>query len=401
MKKLIVTLLLLVGQASFAQTDDEAAQLLRDLRRTGDVQVVPNNKIYLESHPGFMALIRELSAVSPAFGMRVWQNLIETQIWLASGSLPLLPAAATGVTRQNAQVQVAIRLGQRIIISTRASDQLRSPFEYVLLHEALHGIVNTQSAMDHERVRAFVRFVYENRGSIGRENLLSIGRSLLVPTETFAYRSVLGSPVPYEDFQHRLIADGGQSEDLCFAYGQVMSPEYVYGARAGGTTVVPSSWGQFERCRGKDAVAELLRRHPELNKTSPQGLFAVHTSMYLNPISQRSPPADVLNQCKALATGGLKERITARIEQLRGLQAAAANLRSRFADLRDEEAVFTLIALQALTSDPSKTLELYANSWSDFPRNIVELTSKLQTLENNLSACAQRFGANFVNRSRP
>jgi hypothetical protein len=372
---------------------EDGALILRDLSRNNQLEVVVNNKTYLESHTGFMNLLRELAEVSPYLAMQTWDDLVAAQIWLTREPLPVLPAAATGVTRRNAEVQVAIRTGRQIIISLHALEQLRSPFEYVLLHEALHGILRTNSAMGHETVRAFVRFISDHRGRFNREDLKSIGRTLGVPTvgayeDTKIWRSELRGLVLNQLF----ITDGGRSPDVCKLYGNFKRIERDRGPTL---TYVSSTWGQLANCPSQTlTMAEVVGLFPEL-RTRRRISYPYVYALTFN--DRRSNRPYHLTMCKEKADPAILRGLEADLAEVRRLEGVKANLTAQYADRTDKEAIMALMYLALM--EPHSD---YGFSWGDSATTLKQdLASSSATARTNIASCTALFGANYMNRSRP
>jgi hypothetical protein len=397
---------------------EDGELVLRDLSRS-QMQLVPNNKRYLESHTGFIDLVLELAAISPYFAKSVWMQLEEAQIWLTPETLPILPSNATGIGRRNAEVQVAIRTGRQIIISLPALEQLSSPFEYVLLHEALHGIINTSTAMGHESVRALVRFISESRGNFNREDFFAIARSLRSPMleDTSDRWFIPGSRIRVTALNQLFLTDGGRSPEVCSLYGAVkemMIPgsrtqvgPYYYSYVWAYYNYVPSSWGQLANCPGRAlSWSEIFARFPELRIAKKYQSEFVEGRLDRSRLS-RDNRQRFLDFCKSKANAAAITSLETDFAEALRLRGVRDSMISEFSNRSDKDAIIAFVYMAIIHTDRYYGYELFVTSDSDerssdsVDRVIRSLESSIPAARANIQTCTQIFGANYMTRTRP
>ncbi|MEA9357447.1 hypothetical protein SHI21_14565 [Bacteriovorax sp. PP10] len=143
--------------------------VIRDLLVQDQVKTLRNNN-FLNSIPEFKVLILKLAKVDPQFASAVIRDLMSDKMYLSPGTLPILPYNQTTVTGKAADVQLAIRNGKEIIFSKQFLNSNQK--EYILIHEALHGILADNSGpLHHVRVRNIVKYIYDNQNNLDSEEL--------------------------------------------------------------------------------------------------------------------------------------------------------------------------------------------------------------------------------------
>ncbi|MGE3759690.1 MAG: hypothetical protein AB7H97_18125 [Pseudobdellovibrionaceae bacterium] len=161
-----------VGNGGDATINEKGDLILRDFLEKTNLEKLDDSKEFAESVPEFKGLVIEIMKAHPEFGLMVWNQIAANEIWVTESPLPILPAAATAVVGPKAEVQVAIRYGDRIVISVPAFERVNK--DYILLHEALHGVVNERGAWKHEAVRAIVKAVRNMRGQMTYQKLTKL-----------------------------------------------------------------------------------------------------------------------------------------------------------------------------------------------------------------------------------
>ena len=147
---------------------------LRDFleSNSGRLTEISDNVEFLKKTKDLIPLLQEISAVDPGLALSIWDQLTQANIWKTRSVLPLLPEAVTAVVEPKADVQIAIRDGNDIVIAEAAYAQVEQ--SYVLAHEALHGLIDGNGPMHHERVRAVVRYLHDKRGHYTESDLLNV-----------------------------------------------------------------------------------------------------------------------------------------------------------------------------------------------------------------------------------
>ncbi|MGZ3694381.1 MAG: hypothetical protein ACXWQO_09370 [Bdellovibrionota bacterium] len=157
--------------------------VLRDFIKSARLSLVQKNRDFLSQQSEFVALLKDMAAGDPYLALQVWNDLLNVKIWLTEKDLPLLPDAATSVISDKAEVQIAIRNGDDVILSMPNFRNLPADERgYVFVHESLHKLLKDQSAdqrgdkedgkaWHHEEVRWFVGYLRDNRGHYDAKDL--------------------------------------------------------------------------------------------------------------------------------------------------------------------------------------------------------------------------------------
>lgn len=146
--------------------------VMRDFVSRANFTQVEDTITFLDSIPGFREYIFELARTNGKFAEQVLQNLLKTTIYLSDTDLELLSANQTAVGGLKAQVQLAIRWGNEILISPKFfSEEFKDQRTYLMIHESLHGILDGEGAIHHTRVRTIVNYLKTNRGNYNKQSL--------------------------------------------------------------------------------------------------------------------------------------------------------------------------------------------------------------------------------------
>lgn len=138
--------------------------VIRDLIVQDQVELLKNHK-FIDSVPEFKPLIHLIAKVNPRFASAIIRDLSSAKMYMAPGVLPLLPYDLTTIAGKGADVQLAIRTKNEILFSQQFLDSNQK--EYVLIHEALHGILADNSGpLHHQRVRNIVKYIYDNKNNL-------------------------------------------------------------------------------------------------------------------------------------------------------------------------------------------------------------------------------------------
>ena len=183
MKRLLLSLALATSMttslASFAGGETsgggdavyvEDQLIIRDFLEASSFKTILHNEQFLHAIPDLKKLILDISKVHPELALRVVKDLMTVTLYHSSVPLPLLPASTTAFSGPKADVQLAIRSGNEIIL--HPGIQKIKDASYVMVHEALHSLLSeNEGPMHHHRVRAIVKYLKENRGSYDKESL--------------------------------------------------------------------------------------------------------------------------------------------------------------------------------------------------------------------------------------
>lgn len=143
--------------------------VIRDLL-PGQMQSVTSNLKFINSVKGFRKLIHAIAEVNPDLASSVIFDLSGASIYTTKEQLKLLPYDQTTMNGRAAEVQLAVRIDNDIIFGPEFIGYEES--EYVLLHEALHGLLtNNSGPMHHVRVRTIVKYIHDNINNLDKEEL--------------------------------------------------------------------------------------------------------------------------------------------------------------------------------------------------------------------------------------
>jgi hypothetical protein len=177
-KKLLtlgMTLTLMSPIASYAKQGTETSgggdavyvndqMVIRDLLVQDQVESLKGYK-FLDSVPEFKPLIHLIAKANPRFASAIISDLSNAKMYMSPGALPILPYDLTTIAGKGADVQLAIRNKNEILFSRKFLDSAQK--EYILIHEALHGILSDNSGpLHHQRVRNIVKYIYDNKNNL-------------------------------------------------------------------------------------------------------------------------------------------------------------------------------------------------------------------------------------------
>lgn len=178
MKKTMLTLgltLSLMAPMSFAGMGTETSgggdavyinnqMVIRDLLSHDQLTMMVSID-FLNDVPEFKTLIGKISKANSAFAYKVIEDLMKARIYMSPRSIPVLPYEQTTIAGKSADVQLALRDKDDIIFAPEFQDSTQK--EYILIHEALHGILKDNTgAMHHQRVRNIVKYIYDNQDKL-------------------------------------------------------------------------------------------------------------------------------------------------------------------------------------------------------------------------------------------
>ncbi len=236
----------------------EGRLVLRDF--LDNAQMLADNVAFLKSINGFENLLRDIAQVHPAFAAAIWKDLKYSKIFVLDDELTLLPKESTGVSKKVVpEEQIAIREGNNIIFSLPALARLGDQKPYLLLHEALHGLMASSGALHHVKVRTLVSYIKNERATLKREALETLLQKLNV--RMMPYRSFLN--VSAEDIFEtgRVVMAGlGSFEARCaIVQDLVVNNTYdVY--RLQGV----EDFGEYSNCPKVEAFSLLYKTFPGL-----------------------------------------------------------------------------------------------------------------------------------------
>lgn len=160
------------GGGGYVKNQD-GSLIFRDFIKSGRPRMVPDSVSFVQETPRFSELISELIDVHPQFAILVINQYTHlTNIWTTTDPLPVLPESETTLLGPKVDVQAATRYGNDIVISMPDFKKGQVE-EYVLLHEALHGIVGGVGPIQEMYVGNVVDFIKENRGKLNLQTLQS------------------------------------------------------------------------------------------------------------------------------------------------------------------------------------------------------------------------------------
>lgn len=159
--------------------------VIRDLL-PGQMQSVTNNLKFINSVKGFRQLVYTIAKANPELASNLILDLDRVTFYTTQETLKLLPYDQTTINGRAAEVQLAIRIDNDILFGPEFMDY--EDAEYVLLHEALHGLLADNSGpLHHVRVRTIVKYIHDNINNLDSDEL----RNVLI-TNNFSSKLNLG-----------------------------------------------------------------------------------------------------------------------------------------------------------------------------------------------------------------
>lgn len=242
---------------------------LRDFLKENAIEQVDSSRKFAESVPEFKELVIELMKAHPMFGLAVWNQIAENEVWTTQAELPLLPETATALVGDKAEIQVAIRQGNRIIISLPAFEQVDKAS--ILLHEAMHGLIDEKGAWLHENVRAVVRAVKDMRGQMTYTKI----RQLLIKSKAtnFSDETAHDKPETIENLKMMLLEKGSKTQRCALyrSFYQINSDEWIlphsmsFIASISKGSMMLDQWSDYASCDEKNVVSFYRNKYPQLD----------------------------------------------------------------------------------------------------------------------------------------
>jgi hypothetical protein len=151
--------------------NEEGQIILRDFV-SGNYYEEYNRFEILELEESFKQLMKDIFRASPTIGASIWHAMEDLTFIFIEDSLPLLPTGHTTLGERSADVQIAIKKDDKIIISLKRFERTKDR-EYLLLHEVLHNLVVEKDwpAMKHTKVRALTHYIKQNRSNLKEDAL--------------------------------------------------------------------------------------------------------------------------------------------------------------------------------------------------------------------------------------
>lgn len=354
--------------------------VLRDLAASGTLQIIADNKEFLESFPGLIDLLEKIGAQSPELMIAIWNDLLNSAIWLSPRQLPLLPTAYTTTISRRGDVQVAVRKDRDIFIHRASLEAMTTPPEYLFVHEALHGLLNTTDAWGHEKVRAVVRYFHDNRDKLTRTGIQNVmSRAGNIANYRY-FNDFSGFGL---DAAVRLMQEGA-SEDSC---------HILNSSRLVSSFVSKISLSDFDRWKN---LSTCPRGNPDdaLRALYPQLRNPPRFSISFNPMISRyrEQRKESLAQCRRLADPALYKQLENHLQQTTQYVTTYEQLLNEYPQDSSTRALWIRLVLQ---NDRTFLQEL--NEARDYVRSGHQ--SKRQELDAAVAKCAEAFGPRYMTRN--
>lgn len=349
--------------------------VLRDLAASGTLQIIPDNKEFLESYPGLIDLLEKIGAVSPQLMGHIWSDLQRATFWLSPRRLPLLPTSYTTTVSRQGDVQVAVRKDNDVFIHRASLDVMTTPPEYLFLHESLHGLMETKDAWGHEKVRSIVRYIHENRDNFSRAGLQNVMR------RAGYYKLYDNDPISILA-ESRLIQEGG-SDAGCLLLASMKTGIYV-----SETITKLSGWKDLSDCdRSLNADKELRKLHPELAKPS---FYKYVDNLWIS--TNRRQRAQGIASCRVAANPELLNTLENSQKQSLAFIATYEQLIARVLQGDSNDALWKRVTLLSSTEiiTDRRQADLYVK---------YEYESYKSKITNAISRCTQTFGPRYMTRN--
>ncbi len=127
---------------------------------------IENNMSFLLQYPEVKEVIMKIGSQHPRFAASIIKELMKVKYLLTDKELSVLAPQSTSLSGINAEIQIAIRYEDDVIISKPAFDKLENK-AFILIHEALHGLLDSnRGPAHHARIRKIVKYLENNLESI-------------------------------------------------------------------------------------------------------------------------------------------------------------------------------------------------------------------------------------------
>lgn len=145
--------------------------VLRDMVIPNRITKIKNNVEFINSVPHFRTMISKIAKAIPYFATRIITELNHISLYSSPDKLPVLPYSDTTIAGEAADIQLATRVNDEVILAPEFFGHPQA--EYILLHEALHGLLKSNAGpIHHQRVRTIVKHIHDNLNNLDA-NLLN------------------------------------------------------------------------------------------------------------------------------------------------------------------------------------------------------------------------------------
>jgi hypothetical protein len=146
--------------------------VMRDFVSGSNLTPISDTFAFVKSVPDLKSLIAEIAQANSRLALNIIYQLTKANFFNSRASLDILPSATTAIGGPRAEVQLAIRWDNDIVLAPEFKDFKEK--SYLLVHEALHGVNYAAGALHHERVRTVVNYLKTNRGHYTTQGLLDV-----------------------------------------------------------------------------------------------------------------------------------------------------------------------------------------------------------------------------------
>lgn len=147
--------------------------VMRDMVLPNNITKIKNNLEFMNAVPHFREMISKIAKVRPYFAARIIGELSGVTLYRSPSKLPVLPYSETTISGKAADLQLATRVNDEIIFAPEFFSYPQA--EFVLLHEALHGLLDENSGpVHHQRVRTIVKYIFDNLDNLDSDSLSSV-----------------------------------------------------------------------------------------------------------------------------------------------------------------------------------------------------------------------------------
>jgi|GEM_PF-5164440 hypothetical protein len=136
---------------------------------------VQDKAAFLNAVPEFKNILTELSVANPQVAIDILKVLLSSGIYQSKVGLALLPAQQTSIVGPQADVQLAVTIDQKTVLSPEYKT-LGDQQAYLLIHEALHSLVSDESAFHNHQVKNITNYLRKNRGAYKADELTNFVR---------------------------------------------------------------------------------------------------------------------------------------------------------------------------------------------------------------------------------
>jgi hypothetical protein len=336
------------GGDGILQEDGEI--VLRDFVRNNYVQKM-NARTIIKKYPEVQKLFKKLALSAPSATHLIFEHFENLEFIFVDGQLPLLPSTQTGFDIRTADVQIAIKRGKKVMISTPAFERTRER-EYLIIHEILHHMVVVEddwTALKHTKVREITHYIKNNINNIEEKEFNNLLRENI---KLGKYDSLYDGLVNEENREvtEFLLDDKQSFTDRCDVY-KIQKDVSAYFAYFMDQDLIDVLYLDADKCLASNRSPRMKKfysKFPGIVKyTTNREDFLFKRKINSESLNRK----ELLEKCKSTATKSIGVRLNTKQKLLKNAENERLRLISNYNDGTDASDHFVSIIINDFHKD--------------------------------------------------